>query len=193
MAQPAVQNYSPFTWETPESDVPIVQPLYYGLNLFARATRNTARIVRTSRDDEHLAPFLKVYATTSEDELSVTLLHKNDTMDDVLVSVNFTAPSIHHDDFKFPVGQLRTMEAPSLRELFNVSFGGLTWVNTTNGDPTSKENVIPIQPEIDASGLFAVYTVHMLPASGALLQIRLNEHDERKQHRHIRHIRHQKL
>jgi hypothetical protein len=166
------------TWASESSNQPIVQPLYYAHHMFAVATRMNAALVKTSYDHS-VAPFLKVWSSLNKQELNIVFLHKNDTAQSVTVSLNVTALT---NNFKFPVGELSMLTAPSLAEQFNVTFAGRTWMNTKEGEPIGERKTTSIVPKTDPSGAFAVYTVTVMPASGALLNIKMNQ----QQHRHSR-------
>lgn len=144
-------------------------PLYYGHHVFAQATRAEAKLLATTFDQSK-APYFKVWACRSRDQLSVVLLHKNETAAPVVASLNLTAPT---SNFEWPTGELRFLTAPSLSEMYDVQFGGITWKGSKDGEPIGQEHVDVVQPVISADGNSAVYSVSIDPASGGLLRLKL--------------------
>lgn len=176
-------SYTTIAWPHPEHEQPTVMPLFYAHHVFARATRGNAQIVKTQFDQSD-APFLKIWSTRNVNELNIVMLHKNDTSSDVTVAFNVTAP---YAKFGWPVGELRTLTAPSLAEESNVVFGGISWSDTKDGEPVGLGFFRLVKPVVSTDESHAVYSVSVPHASGALLQLKMSGHENKNDHKHARH------
>ena len=123
---------SAFKWDTPEQEQVVVEPMYYGLRLFALATANHANIVPTDvTTDDHIIVWSTYAETTGA--IQVVLLHKNpDETESALVTISFRHVRT--------VGAAATatvirMIAPSLSSEFNITLAGQTYDNTKDGFP----------------------------------------------------------
>lgn len=130
-----------------------VAPVYYGLEMFARAAAPGSRLLTVSGDR---APGLSVWATRAPDgRLQAVVVNKSVSRSE---TVGFDAPA----GSRGPATLLR-MQAPSARARSGVTIGGASF-----GDQTTT-GVLP-QPHLQAiSRVSGAYSLVVPPASAALV------------------------
>ena len=157
-------HYPPLVWRSYDSDTPSVEPLWYGLRLFAMATSHYAYQVNHTVNTSN--PAIKVWITYSNSTraLKVLLLHK-DLRALSSASVHLDLSSVLSS---FPVGELIRLEAPSAEERFNITLAGQCYQGTTAGEPVGNWTATAVAPS--AMGM---YSIQLPPISVALLTVRV--------------------
>ena len=166
---PSTQSYSALVYANASSDRPLVQPLFYALQMFALGTRGYPRTV-SAPIAQTTNPLIKVHATWDGARMAVMLLHKDPTRnplnESATVVLAFPAPGT----FVFPVGEVRRLEAGGLGvgEEWNVTLAGRTWWGTVGGEMRGMEVVEKVSPIRETSS--GQYVIMVRPASAVLFE-----------------------
>jgi hypothetical protein len=106
------------------SGVPIVQPLYYGMQFFSLATASHGRLLPVIMK---MPPKVHAWATLGDDgAVRVALINLN-TKRDAAISLNVPGRS--------ETATLVRMRAPTLNSKNGITLGGLTWDGSVDGHP----------------------------------------------------------
>ena len=160
-------SYSALVWASAAAQQPVVQPLFYGLLMFAMGTRNNARII-PSPPAESTNNLIKLHSTWDGQRMAVMVVHKdstrNATTERATVILAFPAPTT----FTFPVAALRRLEAANITERWNITLAGRTFQGTKDGSILGLEVVEAVKPmRLEGSGQYQ-FTVK--PASAVLFE-----------------------
>ena len=110
----------------------LVQPIYYGLRLFAIATANNATMVKTTVTSSN--PHIHAYSTVSNvHTFSLVVLHK-----DLNATANATISLAFPLSGTAPLAVLSRLLAPSATAEYNITFAGQTYDGTLDGEPTGR-------------------------------------------------------
>jgi len=163
----STESYSAFVYRNGTKDpTPVVQPLYYGLRLFAEATRDEFQIVNTTIHNTTNS-MIKVHSGyTRENSVHFVIAHKDLNATD-LATVTLIVPAGARD---YPDAEVYRLSAPNAASEFGLNFAGQTYDNTKDGFPSGT-----IQPEIvpPASARVGVYRISVKPISAVLVRVRL--------------------
>ena len=162
----STQSYSALVYNTSSSQQPLVQPLFYGVSMFAMGTRNYPHTVNTTIA-QTTNPLIKVHATWDGSRMAVMIIHKDSSKNEsATVVLAFPAPA----GFVFPVAQVRRLEAGGLgiSEQYNLTLAGRTWWGTAAGEMLGTEVVEQAAATRQTSS--GQYTVVVRPASAVLLE-----------------------
>ena len=145
----------------------LVQPLYYGMRLFAMATSHNATMVRTALTsaNSHVHAYA---AINSLHVLSVVLLHK-DLNATGNATVSITVPVTLSPSAAPPTATVIRMLAPSALSEYGVTLAGQTYDNSQDGKPLGAYLDERVEGTTVQGGV--LYTVQLSPLSAVLLRL----------------------
>jgi len=135
---------------------PTVNPLYYGMLLFAQATANNSQLLPVSSQTASNAN-VKVWATIDNQNVVRVVAINKDLNASGNAEIKLSSPR--------SAGSLVRLTASSASATTGVTLGGQTFDGTTDGRPIGKSTSTNVEPKN------GIYTFSLPPASAALLTI----------------------
>jgi len=154
-------SYSPISFSINRSSTattytPTVNPLYYGMLLFAQATANNSQLLPVSSQTSGNAN-VKVWATMDNQNVVRVVAINKDLNASGNAEIKLSSPR--------STGSLVRLTASSASATTGVTLGGQTFDGTIDGSPIGKSTSTNIEPKN------GIYTFSLPPASAALLTI----------------------
>ena len=146
----------------------LAQPIYYGLVMFAQATRDYARVVQLNVSSSSNSR-VHAYATyDTRGALKVVVVHK-DLAATAPARVSFSIPYAGNETVQ---GELSRLLAPSITSEYNVTLAGQTYDGSVDGFPIGTQTLEQVVGTPTGSGALQ-FAFSVQPLSAALLQIQL--------------------
>ncbi len=152
--------FTPFSFSikrstTQSTYTPTVNPLYYGMLMFAQATGNNSQLLPVSSQN---SGNVKVWATIDSDNVVRVVAINKDLSASGNAEIKLSSPRSS--------GTLVRLTAPSASATTGVTLGGQTFDGTTDGKPFGN----PASTSVDPKN--GIYTFSLPAASAALLTIK---------------------
>jgi len=165
-------SYSVILWRGINSQIPFVQPKYYGVSLFNYATRDHCQIVATQKLMSSV-PYVKVWSCFNDHRLTITIIHKNYTTESLAhVALNITLPQqFHSNNQLIPNATSYHLNATNIKTNRDIEWSGLTWRDTKDGRPRGVRRGFPVQPFHRGNNSWAIYEIFIRPASAMVVEI----------------------
>jgi hypothetical protein len=163
--------YSTIVFPDPTSTTTQVQPLYYGLLAFAQMTRNTSSLI-TIDTVVTTNPFIKAWAVIDADLITtrVVVIHKDplptSSSSNATITIQSSTAATNGSTTAVLTYLLPGNDGITTRWDGGLSYGGLTWSTSSDGEPTGTPISVPIDSQADGS-----YQFDLPPFSAAFIEI----------------------
>ena len=156
----SLASYSAFVFANGSTERVTVQPLFYALHVFARATRDYPRIVYTEVQST-TNPAIKLHSTWNGQRATTVIVHKHyNATAPATVTLTYTAPPAPLDSpaatFSFPAALVYRLYATSIQAEFDISLSGATWAGSSDGKLVGQPVPEHVQPVSCSQGVYVV-------------------------------------